>query len=69
MNHMKLKRTDDQRMDTPVLLRRWNKIIKESRVWEGLGRKRKRGGEKRRKIRYGGGGGDVQKVRKLNRIV
>jgi hypothetical protein len=29
-----------------VLLRRRNKIIKGCRVWEGLGRKRREGGEK-----------------------
>jgi hypothetical protein len=50
---MKLKRKEDQRMDASVLLRRGNKIIKRGRGWEGLGRKRRRGGEKRGRIRYG----------------
>jgi hypothetical protein len=43
MDHMKLKRKEDQRVDASVLLRRGNKIIKGSRGWEGLGRKRKAG--------------------------
>ena len=46
MDHMKLKRKEDQRVDASVLLRRGNKIIKGSRGWEGLGRKRRGGGEK-----------------------
>ena len=46
MDHMKLKRKEDQRVDAPVLLRRGNKIIKGSRGWEGLGRKRGVEGEK-----------------------
>ena len=52
MDHMKLKRKEDQRVTVSVMLRRGNKIIKESRGWEELGRKRRGGGEKRR-IRYG----------------
>ena len=43
---MKLKREEDQRVDASVLLRRGNKIIKGSRGWEGLGRKRGVEGEK-----------------------
>jgi hypothetical protein len=43
--NMKLKRKEDQSMGVTVLLRRGNKIIKGSRGWEGLGRKR-RGGKK-----------------------
>ena len=43
-DHMKLKRKEDQRVDASVLLRRGNKIIKGSRGWEGLGRKRRGGG-------------------------
>ena len=46
MDHMKLKRKEDQRVDASVLLRRGNKIIKGSRGWEGLCRKRREGGEK-----------------------
>ena len=46
MDHMKLRRKDDQRVNASILLRRGNKIIKESRGWEGLGRKRGGGGEK-----------------------
>ena len=42
---MKLKRKEDQRMDASVLLRSENNIIKESGVWEELGRKRGRGKE------------------------
>ena len=45
-NNMKLKKKEDQSMDASVLLRRVNNIIKRSREWEGLGRKRGRGGEK-----------------------
>ena len=50
---MKSRRKEDQIMDASVLLRRGNKIIKGSRGWEGLGRKRRGGGEKRSRIRYG----------------
>jgi hypothetical protein len=46
IDHMKLKRKEDQRVDPSGLLRRGNKIIKESRGWEGLGRKKRGGGEK-----------------------
>ena len=53
MDHMKLKRKEDQRVDASVLLRRGNKIIKGSRGWEELGRKRRRRGEKGVRIRYG----------------
>jgi hypothetical protein len=49
MDHMKLKWKKEQRVDVSVLLRRGNKIIKGSRGWEGLGRKRRGGGEKRGK--------------------
>jgi hypothetical protein len=45
---MKLKRKEDQRVDASVLLRRGNKIIKGSRGWEEIGRK-KRGGKRERK--------------------
>ena len=45
MDHMKLKRKEDQRVTVSVMLRRGNKIIKESRGWEELGRKRRGGGE------------------------
>ena len=44
-DHMKLKK-EDQSVDASVLLRRGNKIIKGSRGWEGLGRKRGVEGEK-----------------------
>jgi hypothetical protein len=43
MDHMKLKR---KQVDCSVLLRRRNKLIKGSRGWEGLGRKRRGVGEK-----------------------
>ena len=49
MDHMKLKWKKEHRVDASVLLRRGNKIIKGSRGWEGLGRKRRGGGEKRGK--------------------
>jgi hypothetical protein len=41
IDHIKLKRKEDQRGDNSVLLRRGNKIIKGSREWEGLVRKRR----------------------------
>jgi hypothetical protein len=44
MDHMKLKQKKDQRVDALFLLRRGNKINNGSR-WEGLGRKRRGGGE------------------------
>ena len=47
---MKLKRKEDQRVDASVLLRRGTKIIKGSRGWEGLGKKRGGGGEKEGKF-------------------
>jgi hypothetical protein len=46
MDHMKLNRKEDQRVNASILLRRRNKIIKGSRGWEELGRKRRWGGEK-----------------------
>jgi hypothetical protein len=66
MDHMKLKKKEDQRVDASALLRRGDKIIKGSRGWEGLGRKRRGRGEKRGRIGMVGDGGDVQRVRKLN---
>jgi hypothetical protein len=56
-------------VDSSVLLRRGNKIIKGSRGWEGLGRKRSRGGEKEEESGVGGEGGRCTEVRKLNRGV
>jgi hypothetical protein len=38
---MKLKRKVHQRVDASFLHRTWNKIIKGSRGWKGLGRKRR----------------------------
>jgi hypothetical protein len=49
MEDMKLKRKENQRVDASVILRKGNKIIKESRGWEGLGRKRRGGGIKEEK--------------------
>jgi hypothetical protein len=40
------KEKEEQRMDSFVLLSRRNKIIKGSRGWEGLGRKKREGGGK-----------------------
>jgi hypothetical protein len=40
-------------VDASVLLRRSNKIIKGSRGWEGLERKRRGGEKKKGRIRYG----------------
>jgi hypothetical protein len=57
-------------VDASGLLRRGDNIIKGSTGWEGLGRKRERGGGKRgAESGMGGDGGDVQRVRKLNRGV
>ena len=70
MDHMKLKRKEDQSVDASVLLRRRNNIIKKSRGWKGLGRKRGRGGEKEEaRSGKGGNGYDTQKIRNLNRDV
>ena len=63
---MKLKRKEDQRVGASVLLTRGNKIIKESRRWEGLGRKRSGGGDRGKNQVMGG---DVQRIRKFNRGV
>jgi hypothetical protein len=53
MDHMKLKRKEDQGVDASVLLKRGNKIIRRSSQCEGLGRKRRGGGGKQGKSRYG----------------
>jgi hypothetical protein len=37
---MKFKRKEDHRVEASVLLRRGNNLIKGSKGWEGLGRKR-----------------------------
>jgi hypothetical protein len=50
-----------------ILLRRGNSIIKGSRGWEGLGRKRRGRGKRGAESGMGGDRGDVQRVRKLNR--
>ena len=42
LDHMKLKRKEDHRVDALILLRR-NKIIKRIKGWDGLGRKRRGG--------------------------
>jgi hypothetical protein len=39
MNHMKLKRKENQIVDASVLFRRRKDVIKRSRGWTGLGRK------------------------------
>jgi hypothetical protein len=46
MDNMKLKKKEEQRVDALVLLGRENQIIKGSRWWEEIGRKRRGGGEK-----------------------
>jgi hypothetical protein len=51
-DHKKLKRKTN--VDASVLLRRGNKIIKGSRGWEGLWRKRREGGEKGAESGMGG---------------
>jgi hypothetical protein len=43
MDLMKLKRKEGQIVDVSILLRKENNIIKRSRGWEGLGRKRRGG--------------------------
>jgi hypothetical protein len=53
MEHLKLKRKEDQRVDASALLRRGTKIIKGSRGWEGLVSMRRGGGEKEGKNQYG----------------
>jgi hypothetical protein len=71
MDHMKLKRKEDQGMNVSVLLRRGNKIIKGSRGWEGLGRMRRGGGEKEGKNQVWEGMEEMyrERVRKVNRGV
>ena len=68
MDHMKLKRKENQEVNVLALLRKGNKIIKGSRGWEGLGRKRRRGG-RGKESDMGGDGGDTHRVKKLNRGV
>ena len=67
MDHRKLKRMEDQKVNASVLLRRGNNIIKRSRELEGHGMKK--GGKRGAESGMGGDGGDVQRVRKLNRGV
>jgi hypothetical protein len=69
MEYKKLKRKKDQSVDSSVLLRKMNKIIKGSRRLEGLWRRRRGGGKKRRKLDIAGDGRDVHRVRKLNRDI
>ena len=45
-DYMKLKRKEDQRVDASVILRGGNNIIKGSRGWGRLGRKRGGGGRR-----------------------
>ena len=66
---MKLKKKENQKVDASVLLRREIKIIKGSREWKEHGRKKRGGGEKVEESGMGGVVGDVQRVRKLNRVV
>jgi hypothetical protein len=49
-DHMMLKRKEHQRVDASVLLRTGIKIVRGSRGWEGLGRKRSGGGGKSGRI-------------------
>jgi hypothetical protein len=56
-------------VDDSVLLRRGNNVIKGSRGLEGLGRNKGRVGERREESGMGSDGGDVQRVRKMNRGV
>ena len=51
IDHMKLKKKEDQSAYASVFLKRGNKILMEGRELEGFGMKR--GGGKGRKIRYG----------------
>ena len=69
MDHMKLKRKEDQRVDASVLLRRRNRIIKGSRECEGHGRKRGGGGGKERQNHVWEEMEKMNSVRKLNRGV
>jgi hypothetical protein len=70
MDHIKLKRKKDQSVGASVLLRRGNTIIKGSKGWERLERKRREGDEKEgEESGMRGDRGEVQNVRKLNRGV
>ena len=68
-DHMRLKKKENQRVDASDLLRRGNKIVKGSREWEGLGRKRRGGGKKRGRIRYGKRWRRCTEGQELNRAV
>jgi hypothetical protein len=65
---VKLKKKEVQSVNAPVLLRRGSKIITGVRGWEGFGRKRG-GGGKGGRLRYGRRQDDRQRIRKLNRGV
>ena len=53
MDHMKLKRKEDQRVDASVLFRRGSNIIKGNRGWKRIGGREEWERKKRGRIRYG----------------
>jgi hypothetical protein len=68
-DHMKLKRKKDQRVDPSGLLRRRNKIRSVEGGRDLGGRQEAEGKKRGEEPGMGGDGGDVQRVRKLNRGV
>ena len=68
MDHIKFKRKEVQNVHASIILRKGSKY-KRARERGRDVRGREEGREQRERVRYGGDGGDVQKVRKLNRGV
>jgi hypothetical protein len=53
VDHIKLKKKEDQSVDVSTLLKRGNKIITGGRVKEDLGGRKEEEGEGGNRIRYG----------------
>jgi hypothetical protein len=64
---MKLKKKEEKSVAASVLLRRGNKIITTGRAREGARRDREGGGKRGIGSGMGEDGGEIQRVRKLNR--
>jgi hypothetical protein len=69
IDHMKLKKKEDQSVDASVLLRRGNKIIIGGRGKEGRGRERCQEVRKGEQDQVWKGTGEKSRVRKLNRNI
>jgi hypothetical protein len=64
VDHMKLKKTEDQSVDASVLLRRANKIIMGGKGREGPRRESGQGGKRWTRSGVGRDWGELQRVKK-----